>query len=193
MPKIDTTGTETVLGSLISVFRDYGFEGASLTRFTQTSGLIKASLYHRFPEGKEQMAIAALTEVDRIFATHVLAPVDAAGAPAERLRVVMKRLDEFYEGGGRGCLLETLSGTGTPSSVRAHVRRTLDFWTSKFAHISRESGCSAVQATSRAVDAVAAIEGGLVVSRAQGNNKSFKKALASLPDRLLCSEAVRPR
>jgi AcrR family transcriptional regulator len=185
MTKTDTAEREKVLGSLISVFRNHGFEGASLSRFTESSGLIKASLYHRFPEGKEQMALAALTEIDRIFAAHVLAPIDSGGEPVQRLAVVAKRLDEFYEGGTQGCLLETLSGVGTPPSVRAHVKNTLNFWIAKFMQVSREAGIPAKEARIRAEGAVAAIEGALVISRAQESNREFKRSLESLPGRLL--------
>jgi TetR/AcrR family transcriptional repressor of lmrAB and yxaGH operons len=185
MAKTETADAEKVLGSLISVFRDHGFEGASLTRFTESSGLIKASLYHRFPLGKEQMALAALTEVDRIFATYVLAPIDSKEDPFRRLKLVTERLNEFYEGGTQACLLETLSSAGTPSSVRTHVKNTLDFWIAKFMKLSRDAGIPAKEARIRAEGAVAAIEGALVISRAQESNKEFKRSLESLPARLL--------
>jgi TetR/AcrR family transcriptional repressor of lmrAB and yxaGH operons len=185
MAKTDTIGAKKVLGSLISVFRNHGFEGASLSRFTESSGLIKASLYHRFPRGKEQMALAALTEVDRIFATHVLAPIDSKGDPLRRLNLVIERLDDFYDGGTHACLLETLGGAGTPPSVRAHVKNTLNFWIAKFTQLSREAGIPAKEARVRAEGAVAAIEGALVISRAQENNRQFKRSLASLAGRLL--------
>jgi TetR/AcrR family transcriptional regulator, lmrAB and yxaGH operons repressor len=185
MAKNDAAGAEKVLGSLISVFRNHGFEGASLSRFTASSGLVKPSLYHRFPRGKEEMALAALTEVDRIFATHVLAPIDCQGDPFQRLKLVRERLDKFYESGTEACLLETLSGAGTPPSVRAHVKNTLEFWIAKFAQLSTEAGVAAKEARVRAEGAVAAIEGALVVSRAQESNREFKRSLESLPGRLL--------
>jgi TetR/AcrR family transcriptional repressor of lmrAB and yxaGH operons len=185
MAKTDAAGAEKVLGSLISVFRNHGFEGASLTRFTASSGLVKPSLYHRFPRGKEEMALAALTEVDRIFATHVLAPIDCEGNLSQRLELVRERLDKFYERGTQACLLETLSGAGTPPSVRAHVKNTLDFWIAKFTQLSKEAGIPAKEAQIRAEGAVAAIEGALVISRAQESNREFKRCLESLPGRLL--------
>jgi TetR/AcrR family transcriptional regulator, lmrAB and yxaGH operons repressor len=185
MTKTDAAGAEKVLGSLISVFRNHGFEGASLTRFTESSGLVKPSLYHRFPRGKEEMALAALTEVDRIFATHILAPIDSEGDVFQRLKFVRERLDKFYENGTQACLLETLSGAGTPLSVRAHVKNTLAFWITKFTQLSMEAGVPAKEARIRAEGAVAAIEGALVISRAQENNREFKRSLESLPGRLL--------
>jgi hypothetical protein len=98
---------------------------------------------------------------------------------------VKERLDEFYESGTQGCLLETLSGAGTPPSVRAHVKNTLDFWIAKFMQLSKEAGIPAKEARVRAEGAVAAIEGALVISRAQESNREFKRSLESLPGRLL--------
>lgn len=185
MARASKMGAGQVFSSLIAVFRQHGFEGASLTLFTEASGLIKASLYHRFPGGKEEMALAALTEVDRIFANYVLAPVDSEGDLSERVELIAKRLDEFYGGGSQACLLETLSSAGTPRSVRSHVKNTLSFWVEKFTELSKEAGVPTKEARSKAEEAIAAIEGALVVSRAQQNTREFKRSLESLPSRLL--------
>jgi AcrR family transcriptional regulator len=185
MVRARKAGATQVISSLISVFRDHGFEAASLSLLTESSGLIKASLYHRFPGGKEEMALAALTETDRIFATYVLAPVDADGEPCRRLKLIRERLDEFYEGGAQACLLETLSIASTPESVRAHVKNTLSFWIEKFTQLSAEAGFPTKEARMRAEGAVAAIEGALIVSRAQASKGEFRRSLESLADRLL--------
>ena len=49
-----------VLPMLGEVFREHGFEGASLAAITARTGLGKGSLYHFFPGGKEEMAAAVL-------------------------------------------------------------------------------------------------------------------------------------
>jgi TetR/AcrR family transcriptional regulator, lmrAB and yxaGH operons repressor len=185
MARTSKAGKKQISSSLVSVFRNHGFEGASLSLFTESSGLIKGSLYHRFPGGKEQMALVALTEVERIFATYVLAPIDSEGEPLQRLKLVAERLSEFYEGGSQACLLETLSSAGTPPTVRARVKNTLGFWIKKFTQLSKEAGVPAREARIRAEGAVAAIEGALIVSRALGKNREFKRTLESLPSRLL--------
>ena len=51
---------EKLIERLTSVFRIYGYEGASLSRIAEATGLQRASLYHRFPGGKEEMAEAVL-------------------------------------------------------------------------------------------------------------------------------------
>jgi len=47
--------TELVKG-LLNVFRSKGYDGASLNDLAVASGLQKASLYHRFPNGKKEIA-----------------------------------------------------------------------------------------------------------------------------------------
>ncbi len=42
------------------VFRRVGYDGASLEELAKATGLKKSSLYHRFPEGKRQMATEVL-------------------------------------------------------------------------------------------------------------------------------------
>jgi AcrR family transcriptional regulator len=53
-----------VVPLLAEIFRELGFEGATLSRITERTGIGKGSLYHFFPGGKEEMAAAVLAEVD---------------------------------------------------------------------------------------------------------------------------------
>ncbi len=48
---------------LAELFREHGFAGASLSEITRRTGLGKGSLYHIFPDGKEEMARAVLEDV----------------------------------------------------------------------------------------------------------------------------------
>ena len=51
---------EEVVARLMKVFRREGYEGASLSRLSEATGLGRSSLYHHFPRGKEDMAAAVL-------------------------------------------------------------------------------------------------------------------------------------
>ena len=53
-----------VIQSLLEVFRKVGYDGASLQQLANATGLKKSSLYHRFPEGKKQMAEEVLKAVN---------------------------------------------------------------------------------------------------------------------------------
>ena len=74
-----------LIDQLGKVFRIHGYEGASLSLIAEATGLKRASLYHRFPGGKEEMAEAVLTHVDDWFGSHILAPLSEPGKPAARL------------------------------------------------------------------------------------------------------------
>lgn len=174
---------QQVLRRLTEVFRERGYEGASYALLMAASGLVKASLYHRFPGGKEEMVDAVLAWVDREFLEYVLRPAREAGPPAKRARQIARRLKEFYRSGSRWCLLDTLTLSSSARTLR-HTRRSMEFWIGTFARLCRESGMSTTVAQRRAEDAVAAIEGGLVVSRVMNNRRPFLRALATLPSQL---------
>jgi len=53
-----------ILKGLTKVFRSKGYEGANLSELAQATNLKKASLYHRFPGGKQEMAVTVLTHIE---------------------------------------------------------------------------------------------------------------------------------
>jgi AcrR family transcriptional regulator len=54
-----------LLDAPIAVFRDKGFDGTAIGDLSAASGLQRASLHHRYPNGQEEMAEAVLAEVGR--------------------------------------------------------------------------------------------------------------------------------
>ena len=52
-----------VVDRLLAVFQRLGYDGASLAELSHATGLGKSSLYHYFPNGKEEMALAVLRNV----------------------------------------------------------------------------------------------------------------------------------
>ncbi len=65
-----------VIPLVAEVFRELGYEGASLNEITERTGIGKGSLYHFFPGGKEQMAVEVLDHVDRWFVENVFEPLE---------------------------------------------------------------------------------------------------------------------
>jgi TetR/AcrR family transcriptional repressor of lmrAB and yxaGH operons len=172
-----------LFGRLTEVFRRRGYDGASYVDLMKATGLVKASLYHRFPGGKEEMVGAIQSEVDRHFAEYVLAPAMEEGEPKQRARRMAQRLHEFYDSGKTWCLLDTLSLTESRATL-AHAKKSMEFWVERFARVGRDAGLSAGVARKRAEEAVAAIEGGLVVARVLKNRRPFLRVLGTLPKKL---------
>lgn len=170
-----------LLERLTAVFQRYGYEGASLTRLCEATGLQRASLYHRFPGGKEQMAEAVLEGVALWLETHVLQPLRGAGSPEQRVRQMAGQLDALYRGGERSCLLDTLSLGDAGGPFRTAVRAAAQSWLGAMEKVAREAGRSRAAARRLAEGALVRIEGSLVVARTTGSPGAFRRALDGLP------------
>ncbi len=174
-----TIDDDHLLDRLIEVFRLYGYEGASLTRISEATGLKRSSLYHRFPAGKDEIVLAALSRADRIF-EQILAPLAGPGDPSARVIKMAKGLSKFYAEGRRSCLLDTLS-LGGDDAVYKHIKRSFGAWLKAMAAVAREANLPSAIARQRAEEALIRIEGSLVLSRATGDPRPFKRVLRSLP------------
>lgn len=184
--RIQKFSEDKVLSTLTGLFRDHGYDGTSLSLIMKATGLVKASLYHRFRRGKEEMASTVLDRVVDEFASILLAPLDEPGDPAERLRETGERLRKFYGSGKKACLLDTLTLNRESPAVQARAKAALEFWIDSFARFAEDScGLPRVLAMERAQDAVSALEGGLVIARVSGSRGPFLRAIESLPERLM--------
>lgn len=185
MPRPQSVSEPEVLNRLAAVFARNGYEGASLGLLAEAAGLGKATLYHRFPNGKQQMAREVLESVGAIFAEGVIARLLAEGPPEHRVAAAVDAMAAFYQGGRRSCLLNMLAApaeAGSPLSpaIAAMIRTLLD----AFAQVSRDAGFDKAEAKRRAMRALMLLQGGLVLARGLGSVDPFTLALAELPREL---------
>ena len=180
---LEDISTDETIFRIVATFQAHGFDGTTLAKLSEATGLIKASLYYRFPGVKEEIAEAVLTAVDRRFA-EILAPIDEPGDPRFRLAKVCKSLRQFYADGTRSCLLDTLSLAGSPPSIREHARGTLTFWIEKFSLLATQSGMAKAGANRAAEECILALEGALIVCRVLGSRDAFRRVLGTFPEKL---------
>lgn len=177
-PKINDAA---LIERLTDVFRLHGYEGASLRLISEATGLQRASLYHRFPGGKAEMAEAVLARADDWFVSYILAPLAEEGAPAVRVRRMAERLNEFYGGGRASCLLDSLSIGEAGNPLQDHVEQSFRAWLDALIALSREAGVPRAAARRRAESALIQIQGALVLARATGDRTPFRHVLEGLP------------
>ncbi|MDT7043595.1 TetR/AcrR family transcriptional regulator [Candidatus Nitronereus thalassa] len=176
---------DELLNRLMHVFRTYGYEGASLSVISEATGLQRASLYHRFPGGKEDMAKAVLGRAGEWLATRVLGPLSGPGTPEERIRNMGKELHAFYAGGKNCCLFDSLSFGSNDNIIQQNIRQGMSAWVDGLAKVAREAGVSPKKAKQQAQDAVSQIQGTLVVARVIKDYGPFERMLDDLPRTLL--------
>lgn len=176
---------EEVIMRILAVFRQYGYDGASLARLSEATGMGRSSLYHHFPDGKEDMAAEAMSAVAAWLRDNLLSTLGGKDAPKKRLQRFATRLSEFYQGGEKTCLMDVFTiGDAGPLFQKALSAR-LQLIITTIAQVVEETGVDKTEATRRAEDAVISWEGALVVSRALGSTAPFLRVTKELPDRLL--------
>lgn len=176
---------EEVLSSLTRTFQTYGYEGASLTRLSNATGLGRSSLYHYFPGGKEEMARAVLDDANQWLEENILKPLAVKGSPENRLREMTAKLDAFYSSGQEMCLLGIMAIGDAHDLFQHEVGTTIRRWVKAISEVFVDAGYSHNEATKLATEVVRDIQGALIISRGLNDTKPFLELLDELPTRVV--------
>ena len=176
---------EQIIRKLIPVFRHYGYEGATMSRLSEATGLKKASLYHHFQGGKEQMAEAVLEYIGNWINHNIFAPLKSDQAPRERIEAMCQGIDQLYQTGQEPCVLSVMSVGEADNLFHQKLKQSLKKWLDTLAKIVEETGIEPQQARERAEDAIMLIQGALVLVRVSNNTEPFQRAIAKIPEILL--------
>lgn len=168
-----------VIPPLAEAFRAYGYEGASLSRLCEKTGLGKGSLYHFFPGGKEEMAGAVLGEISDWFERQVFQPLDNL-PPAEGLGTMVAAVDAYFQSGRRVCLVGAFALDDTRDRFAVAVNGYFTRWQQALSGALRRLGVAAVEADRRSLAALSMIQGALILSRALGNEQPFRDMITAL-------------
>ncbi len=182
---------EDVLDALQGVFQRHGYAGTSMSLIAEASGLGRASLYHRFPGGKLEIALAVLEGAAAWVEEHVLTPLRSAAPPRERVAEMGRQISMLYEGGRRSCLLDALALGDSETVLRDRVQEATEAWADALARTLRDAGLAPDEARVRAEDGLVAIQGSLVLARALRDQGPFLRTVASMEDRLFGGIAGR--
>lgn len=174
-----------IIDRILTVFRQHGYEGASLSRLSEATGLGRSSLYHHFPKGKEDMASAALKGAEQIFIDQIVNVLHTDSPAEERIYEFTRNLSAFYQEGFKTCLIDVLSIGETAPVFQPFLRQRIEMIQDGLFKVLTELGLDAEIARRRAENTMVGIQGSLVVSRVMGNNGPFMRMIEQLPETLL--------
>jgi TetR/AcrR family transcriptional regulator, lmrAB and yxaGH operons repressor len=175
---------ETYIPCLLQLFRQYGYDGATLSKISEATGLGKASLYHHFPGGKDEMVAAVLDFLKHGLEENILPALRSEGDVPTRLRRMCDRLNELYEGGQQPCLFAILLLGSARDVFHAKVKALFCGWIDAIACVLVEAGMDAELAQQRGEEGAIAIQGALILSQALGDPSPFQRAIEQLPAQL---------
>lgn len=186
MPRPKTLPDDDLVVAITRAFQQAGYDGASLSRLSEATGLKRASLYHRFPGGKEQMAEEALAGTLRLMEEKVLSILRGLGTPRQRLEAARDNLVVLYDKGAVASLIN-LFGTpdAVPPSLLKGVQALLSAFISALSRVLEEAGLPGDEARARALKGVVQLEGALVLARAFRDSAPFNAVIGTWAEDLL--------
>jgi TetR/AcrR family transcriptional regulator, lmrAB and yxaGH operons repressor len=176
----DTTRDRMVTAAA-TLFQSQGYHGTGLIQLLQTSDAPKGSFYHHFPNGKEELAEAAVLqsgEAIRQLIDKGFAKASTFAGGAQRFATLVA---DWFEASdfGKGCPITSVLLETVPSSPRLTnaCRTVFDAWIdTAAAHAARLGRVK--DAAELGEGLVIAIEGAWIVSRAQRSRRAFDIAIA---------------
>lgn len=151
------------------LLRRRGYTGTGFREVIELTGAPRGSIYHHFPRGKAQLAREAVDYVGGLARKAIAGPL-AAGDPIGALRafVALWRADFERSGGRAGCPIAAVaveSHDEAPGLLDS-AARAFDNWRAAFAHCLRRAGVPRARSKRLAALVVAAVEGAIILSRA---------------------------
>jgi AcrR family transcriptional regulator len=179
------------LPALGEVFREHGFEGASLAIIGDRTGLGKGSLYNFFPGGKEEMAAAVLREIDAWFATRIFAPLKEEKDAPRAIARMFKAVEDYFRSGRRVCLVGALALNDSRDLFARQIKGYFARWHEALTGALIRAGHDRKNARALSEETLSAIQGGLVMARAMNDPALFQRTLARLKTRLLTNNRTQ--
>jgi AcrR family transcriptional regulator len=169
---------QNLLEGLMSVIRSKGYDGSSLNDLANSTGLKKASLYHRFPKGKKEITSAVLMYVEQWVELNIVGELtDRTQKPNERLKSVIESIDDLYEGGEKICILRALTMENNMELFGKQLKNIMTSWIAGFTNLGISFGLSEKESKNKAEQTLILVQGSLIVSKAMSTLEPFQKTL----------------
>ncbi|MGK7946785.1 MAG: TetR/AcrR family transcriptional regulator [Microcystaceae cyanobacterium] len=175
---------EKHLPTLVRVFRQSGYDGASISQISKATGLGKASLYHHFPGGKEEMMRSVLQFLGQGLESTVIKALREKGTVTTRFQKMGEALSAIYEGGDQPCVLAIVLLGDAKDTFSEQIKGLLEMWLDEMANVLQESGMSLKEAKQRSEEIAIAIQGSLILAQGLGDPSPFRRVIESLPEQV---------
>jgi len=177
-----TDARQRMIVSAALLMRERGVEATSFSAVLAHSGAPRGSIYHHFPRGKAQL----VEEATRFGGDFIAAGLAAALAEEDPVGAVQRFcqswrdvLSESDFAAGCPVVAATLEGERTPAAREA-AGAAFERWEELLIEAFERHGIAAARAASLATLAIAAIEGAIVVARAQRSSAPLERVMGEL-------------
>ena len=176
------TTRDKLIDTMIDALQRKGLHGVGLNELLAAADAPKGSLYHHFPNGKTELAVAAIERVGQRAEQAVAALFQRQSDPLDALTIRLQGArgqlqDSAFE---RGCPLATVALESGPQDHEIRAALANAFAAIRQALQQQLQSHGYPQPEGLAALFVALYEGGLLQARVAGSSEPLKQAAATL-------------
>jgi len=178
MPRPDRSRV-ALIDTAALLFRRQGYAATGVNQILETADVKAGSLYHHFPDGKQQLAAAVVEsaggEIERLLRRFL----DSDSSVADIVDGWIDLLIVALASDGRdGCPIEPIAteSVNASSQVRDASARAFAGWSAAVAERLRADGWPGGDADQTALAVIALIEGALILSRIAGDDAALNSS-----------------
>jgi TetR/AcrR family transcriptional repressor of lmrAB and yxaGH operons len=173
-----------MVASAVDLLARKGLQATSFSEVLEKSGAPRGSVYHHFPDGKDELVGAALD----LAGAHAIEWLDRkAGAPADEVaawflhvwREVLIRSN--FEA---GCAVLAVTVAADSPELLQHAADVFRTWRRRLAELLEQGGLPQADAARMAATLIASTEGAVALSRAEHSLEPFDLVAEQLLDQV---------
>lgn len=166
---------EEMIQGAINLLAERGVQGASFAVVTEATKTPRGSIYHHFPNGKNELIEEAVTSIGALVSSLIDAvDVDSPSQVVEIFTESWRSLLTSNDFDSNCAVANTAIGAGDDEELRNASQRVFDQWIESLAAAFVRSGVQKKKAVDYAFVCLAATEGALIIGRASRDDAVFK-------------------
>ncbi len=163
------TARDRILKAARELFQQRGYFAVGTAEILALAKAPKGSMYHHFPEGKEQIAIAAVEIIREEFLLYVSELRERQLSVTEILKKLAKDMAVWCKKSKwqQGTMLASTAVGSVPGlpKLQAAIKNSFDAWRTIIVEILVEEGWRKTEAKSMATTILSAMEGAMLLAR----------------------------
>lgn len=174
---------DSLIAAMIELLQSHGYAGAALNDIAALASAPRGSVYFHFPDGKEQLAIAAIEAAAAMVENQIDQACAQARSPLQVLTQAARTFGAVLQQSyfTKGCPLTAVAATLTDESpgLQRACAAGFERWIAMLAAHLKRTGIAPHRAAKIAEAALASIEGALVMARASRSLSPLESVIAA--------------
>ena len=185
MTQSELSTKDRLIRSAAMLFRIKGYHGVGLNDILSEANAPKGSLYHHFPGGKPDLALAAATWASDGMLRLIATSFDGATTFKEAATTLCYKLAKFFDESGKwdGCPIYAILFEGPENAeFRDHAQRLYEGWIAEAADQAIRLGDAPDRAQARSEQFFILMQGGWTLARARRSSDVLRALPDLMPD-----------